>query len=70
MQGNVLYYISPSGENPISDFLDSLDDKQQAKLLRIFNYIEAYSLQSILPHVKKITGTALKVSLILTSYMI
>ena len=57
--GSVQYYISPSGENPISDFLDTLKQNPQAKLLRIFKYIELYGLQSILPHVKKLTGTPL-----------
>lgn len=55
----VIYYISPGGDNPISDFLDSLDHKQQAKLLRIIKYLEIYGLQSILPHVKKLSGTPL-----------
>ena len=49
----VIYYTTSTGENPISDFLDKLNPKQQAKLIRIFSYIEVYGLQSILPHVKK-----------------
>ena len=53
----VIYYTTITGENPVSDFLDSLDDKQQSKLLRILTYIEKYGLQSVLPHVKKLTGT-------------
>lgn len=54
---NVIYYVTLTGENPVSDFLDSLDDRQQAKLLRILTYIEKYGLRSVLPHVKKLTGT-------------
>lgn len=57
--GSVQYYISPSGENSISDFLDSLTEKQQVKVLRIFQNIKLYGLQSILPHVKKLKGTPL-----------
>lgn len=56
---SVIYYISPSGENPISDFLDKLTLSQQAKLLRIIKYAEIYGLQSILPHIKKLSGTPL-----------
>lgn len=51
------YYISPSGDNPISDFLNSLSEIQQAKVLRIFQYLKEYGLSSILPHTKKLTGT-------------
>ena len=55
----VLYYVSPNGDRPIKSFLDSLSEKQQSKILRIIEYIKEYSLQSILPHVKKLTGTPL-----------
>ena len=55
----VYYYLTSSRENPVKKFLDSLSEKQQAKILRIFQYIQEYGLQSILPHVKKLTGTPL-----------
>lgn len=55
----VIYYTSPTGDNPVSDFLDKLSSTQQAKLLRIVTYVEIYGLQSILPHVKKLSGTPL-----------
>jgi len=55
----VIYYTSASGDNPVSDFLDRLTSPQQAKLLRIISYAEIYGLQSILPHVKKLSGTPL-----------
>lgn len=35
----VIYYVSPSGSNPVSDFLDGL--------------------LSVIPHIKKLTGTPL-----------
>ena len=53
----VVYYSSPSGNNPVSDFLDSLDQQAQSKLLRILNYIAEYGLQSVIRHVKKLSGT-------------
>lgn len=56
-QWKMIYYISPSGDNPVSDFLDSLNQQAQSKLLRIFNYIEEYGLQSVIRHVKKLFGT-------------
>ncbi len=55
----ICYYTAPAGGNPIKKFLDSLLEKQQAKILRIFQYIEQYGLRSIIPHLKKLTGTPL-----------
>lgn len=55
----IIYYTSPTGDNPVSDFLDKLSSTQQTKLLRIVMYVEIYGLQSILPHVKKLSGTPL-----------
>lgn len=58
-QRTVIYYITAQGENPVSDLLDSLSQKQQAKILRIMQYITKYGMSSILPHTKKLTGTPL-----------
>ena len=55
----VIYYISPSKNNPIDDFLDGLSENQQSKLIRIFHYIKEYGLQSVIPHIKKLSGTPL-----------
>lgn len=53
----VIYYISPSGSNPVSDFLDSLDQQTQSKLLRVVTNIEEYGLLTVIPHIKKLSGT-------------
>lgn len=53
----IYYYISKSGENPVKQFIDSLVAKQQAKILRIFQYIEEYGLRIALPHIKKLINT-------------
>ncbi|MEI8068060.1 MAG: type II toxin-antitoxin system RelE/ParE family toxin [Candidatus Shapirobacteria bacterium] len=53
----IYYYISQNGNNPFSDFLDSLEHKQQAKILRLIFQIEEYGLISILPHTKKLSNT-------------
>jgi phage-related protein len=55
----VYYFISSSGSNPVRQFLDSLSEKQQAKILRIFQYITDYGLSAVLPHTKKLAGTPL-----------
>lgn len=53
----IIYYISASGENPVSDFLDTLQRQTQSKVIRIFHNIEEYCLQSVIPHLKKLSGT-------------
>lgn len=57
--GSVQYYISESGENPVKDFIESLGKKQKAKIFRLFLNIEQYGLVSVLPHIKKLSGTLL-----------
>lgn len=55
----VIYYTTEKGDNPVSDFLDKLQERQQTKLLRIVSHIEVYGLHAVLPHLKKLTGTPL-----------
>lgn len=55
----VRYYISPRGENPVKEFLESISKKQKSKTFRIFQLFQEYGLNSITPHVKKLTGTPL-----------
>jgi len=59
MKEHIQYYLASKGENPVSDFLDSLTKQQQTKALRIITYIEEYGLQAVIPHVKKLVGTPL-----------
>lgn len=55
----VVYYIAPGGEIPVKDFLDEADVRIKIKVLRILMHCEEYGLQSIIPHIKKLTGTPL-----------
>lgn len=57
MTWKVLYYISPSGENPVSKFIDSCTKRQQIKILRILKHLEEYGVQIAIPHIKKIAST-------------
>lgn len=59
MKGAVQYYLTPIGENPVMEFIDSLQKQQKAKIFRIFLTIKTYGLLAILPHTKKLTGTPL-----------
>jgi len=58
-KSTIYYYHTSDGKIPIKEFIDSLSLKQQAKVLRIFQYIEEYGLQTVLPHVKKLSGLPL-----------
>lgn len=53
----VVYYTQGPYENPIRDFLNDLSFLQQSKILRIFQYIEEYGLETAIPHLKKLAGT-------------
>lgn len=53
----IIYYISPSGNNPVSDFLDALEPNSQRKILRVLKNIQEYGLDSAIPHIKKLSGT-------------
>ena len=55
----VIYYTTENGENPVDNFLDSLEKSQQRKLIRIFVTIQAYGLITAIPHIKRLTGLSL-----------
>lgn len=55
----LLYYISPANQNPVSDFLDSLSAKQQSKIIRVLTNIKEYGLGSVTTHTKKLSGSPL-----------
>lgn len=55
----VLFYISESKDNPVEIFLEALESREHAKILRIIQYIQEYGLRAVLPHVKKLSGVPL-----------
>jgi phage-related protein len=55
----IIYFISASGENPVRNFLESLQLRQKSKIFGIFENIQKYGLDSVIPHVKKLSGTPL-----------
>jgi len=59
MKTKLIYYISSSGQNHVRKFIISLQKSQQAKIRRLLQLITEYGLSSILPHIKKLTGTPL-----------
>lgn len=54
----VSYYISPRGDNPVRDFIDSHTISKPAAM-RTIRLIQEYGLQAAIPHTKKLTGTPL-----------
>ena len=54
----VIYYISPSGDNPVKQFLEA-NIKAKIKAFKIFSSIEEYGLTAVIPHIKKLAGTPL-----------
>lgn len=55
----IYYYISPSGENYVDDFLNSLSERQQRKISRVFAYIKEFGLATHILNVKKLIATDL-----------
>lgn len=55
----IIYYTTSSGENAVRSFMESLQKQDKAKIFRIIQTIEQYGITSILPHVKKLTGSPL-----------
>lgn len=55
----VIYYTTASGNNPTRKFIESLQNKQRRKVIRILTYIQEYGLITVIPHIKKQSGTKL-----------
>lgn len=55
----VLYYTTTNGENPARKFIESLQEKQQRKIVRVLTYIRLYGLVTAIPHTKKLAGAPL-----------
>ncbi len=54
----VIYYLTETGSNLVKDFLDKRPSAK-LKALRILSNIEEYGLITVIPHIKKLTGTPL-----------
>ncbi|MEK7597941.1 MAG: type II toxin-antitoxin system RelE/ParE family toxin [Patescibacteria group bacterium] len=59
MKNKIIYYISSSNDNPVKEFIDSLEHKQKVKVFHIFKLIIEYGINSIPQHIKKVAGTPL-----------
>ena len=52
-------YESLSGDKPVEEFLNSLDEKARLKVSRTFELLEQFGLEGAYPRAKKLTGTPL-----------
>jgi len=58
MHNKVLYYKTDKN-NPVKEFINSLDLKTNAKILKILYYVENYGLESVSSYIKKLSGSPL-----------
>ena len=55
----VIYYVSIRGDVPVKNFLDTATPRLKTKALRILFQLEEYGLQTVIPHIKKLSGSSL-----------
>lgn len=55
----VVYYESPNGDIPVKSFLDKAGPRLKTKAFRVLFQLEEYGLQTIISHIKKLSGSPL-----------
>ncbi len=55
----IYFYLSPNGDNPVKDFINSLDKRTRGKVQYLFDLLQEYGLALGLPYLKKIKNTPL-----------
>lgn len=55
----IYYYISPTKQQPVADFINTLTKNDKQRLFRVFEYFKIYGITTVIPHIKKLTGTKL-----------
>lgn len=55
----IFYYISPSKQQPIVDFINTLNKNGREKLFHVFEYLKIYGINIAIPHIKKLSGSKL-----------
>lgn len=56
---HIEYYESSSGDKPVENFINSLEEKAQTKITRTLELLEEFGIRIGLPHAKKLVGTPL-----------
>jgi phage-related protein len=52
-------YETASGDKPVEDFIKSLNEQTQLKIVRAFDLLEEFGIHGVSAHVKKLTGASL-----------
>lgn len=55
----VRFYSTPAGDSPVEKFVDSLDEKAQAKIINTIRLLKDYNIRLGPPHAKKLSSTDL-----------
>lgn len=56
-QWKILLYQTLQGDSPVKEFIDSLEQRAQAKVYDAINLLRDFGIRLGLPHVKKVVGT-------------
>lgn len=54
---NIIFYTTAGGASPVTEFIDSLDDRAQAKVINTIRLLKEYDVRLGGAHAKKLTGT-------------
>lgn len=60
MKWEVLYYVTPSGQRVVYDFIRNLDTPTYAKIMRQISLLEVYGIDLGMPHAKSLGGGLLE----------
>jgi phage-related protein len=55
----IIFYTTDAGASPVTDFIDDLDEKAQAKVINTAHSLREYGVRLGGSHTKKLTGTEL-----------
>lgn len=55
----IYYYTTISNNNPVKEFIESLNKSQTAKVAHILKTIEQYGIEFSFPYTRKMVGTQL-----------
>lgn len=56
-QWKILLYQTLQGDSPVKEFINSLEQRAQAKVYDAMNLLKSFGIKLGSPHVKKVTGT-------------
>lgn len=53
---DIEYYISPAGQDPVRDFINSLEERSWSKVVRALQLLVEFGVTVHNPHTKKLVG--------------